>query len=103
MTPFEYVQRTYAVPACRGRRVRVYGRPAVIVEDRGHHLGITYDDARPGVVHSAHPTDGVEYLEEVVQPRRVSRSARRYQVYLNGDTGLTFREWLDTKMGKASV
>lgn len=101
MTPFDYVQRTYGVPARRGRRVRVYGRLAVIVEDRGHHLGITYDDARPGVVHSAHPTDGMEYLEEVTQPRRVSRSARRYQEFLASDSGLSFREWLGIRGRKA--
>jgi len=92
--PFEYVCRTYQVPACVGRRVMVHGKPGTIVEDRGHHIGVNFDADKPGRVSPCHPTSEVRYLEQIREPRKVSRSSRRYQEYLNADCGETFAEWL---------
>jgi hypothetical protein len=97
MTPFGYIVRTYGVPACIGRRVEVYGKPAIITADRGQHIGVTYDTDKPGVIRSAHPTDGVVYSDDVVKPRRASRSARRYADYLRAEVNETFAEWLGIK------
>jgi hypothetical protein len=81
---FEYIQENYHVPAEFGRKVIVYGRAATIVEDRGHHIGITYDDEMPGRVHSAHPTCEVQYLD-MGTVRKLSRSKLRYRRYLACD------------------
>jgi len=45
---FEYIKDNYHVPAQIGRRVIVYGKPGIIIEDRGHHLGVNFDEDRPG-------------------------------------------------------
>lgn len=92
--PFEYIVRTYRVPACVGRRITVYGKPATIVSSRGHHLGINYDTDKPQLVRSAHPVDGVVYTNKIRPPRKVTRGARRYQEYLRSECVETFAEWL---------
>lgn len=79
---FEYVQKTYGVPACIGRRVMVYGKPGIIVGDRGHYIGVNFDEDKPGVVKNAHPTSNVEYLDMGVI-RRMTKSQARYQRYLS--------------------
>jgi len=91
---FTYIKKTYNVPACTGRRVKVYGKPGTIVKDCGHHLGVNFDEDKPSRVSRAHPVDGVEYLTEIVKPRKVGRSAKRYQEWLNADTGHSFANWI---------
>ena len=59
---FCYVCTSYGVPACAGRRVIVDGSPGVIVEDRGHYIGVRFDHL-PDDVRSCHPTWRVEYGE----------------------------------------
>lgn len=58
---YDYVRKTYDVPAYVGRRVTVYGRPGTIVSARGdlHYIHVRFDDRRHSV--PAHPTDKVEY------------------------------------------
>lgn len=80
MSAFEYVQKTYGVPAEFGRRVKMSGRPGIIVEDRGHHIGINFDADKPGVVQSAHPTWKMENLG-MGEPRKMTRAQERYQRY----------------------
>lgn len=99
MNPFDYIIRTYNVPARIGRRVTVYGKAATITADRGHYIGITYDTDKPSIIRNAHPVDGVVYLDEVVKPRKPSRSARRYQEFLECDFGQSFAEWLGIRRG----
>lgn len=94
MSAFKFINRTYGVNACIGRRVIVYGKPATITADRGHYIGITYDTDKPSVVRNAHPISKVVYLDEVVKQRTVSRSARRYAEYLRSEVNETFAEWL---------
>ena len=99
MSPFDYITRTYNVPARIGRRVTVYGKPATITADRGHYIGITYDTDKPSMIRNAHPVDGVVYLDEVVKPRKPSRSARRYMEYLRSEVNESFAEWLGIRRG----
>lgn len=75
---FSYVRSTYGVPAQLGRRVTVHGKPGVIAADRGHYLGVNFDDAKPGVITNAHPTSEVTYLG-TGPVRAPSRSQLRYQ------------------------
>lgn len=103
MSDFSYIKTTYEVPACIGRVVTVYGKPGVITADHGNYIGVTFDTDKPGTVRNCHPTDGVEYSEKVVKPRRQSCSARRYQEYLHSDCGHSFSEWLGIRPGKHSV
>ena len=91
---FTYIRKTYGVPACTGRRVKVYGKPGTIVKDCGHHLGINFDDDKPSRFKSAHPVDGVEYMDEIVKPRPIGRSAQRYLDWLDADSGQSFAEWI---------
>lgn len=56
----EYVRRYYRVPAKRGGRVVVDGKPGVITSFRGASLMVRLDgDKRPV---PCHPTWRVEYL-----------------------------------------
>jgi hypothetical protein len=93
----DYVVSHYGVPACIGRRVIVNGRPGIIAEDLGHHIGVNFDDTKPGVIFPAHPTWKVEYGEMgVVRP--LSRSQRNYCEYLKvADLYDGFGDWLRAK------
>lgn len=41
-----YVRLHYQVPAEIGRRVIAYGKPGVILADRGHYIGVVLDEDR---------------------------------------------------------
>jgi len=56
-----YVKDYYGVPAGIGRRVVCRGKPGVIAEDRGHYIGVNFDDDKPGQISNVHPTDDVEF------------------------------------------
>lgn len=77
----EYVRQHYGVPAVIGRLVTVNGRPGVIAADRGHHIGVNFDDDKPGVISNCHPNWEVEY-GGMGKVRRLTRSQQRYQRYL---------------------
>lgn len=89
----EYVRKHYHVPAEIGRRVVVDGKPGIIAEDRGHYIGVNFDDNKPGVVHNVHPTYKVEYLD-MGKLRKATRSQRRYAAYLHSESSQSFGEWL---------
>jgi hypothetical protein len=56
----EYARVYYGVPACIGRRVTVDGKPGIIAEDRGHYIGVNFDDdGRRRMKLYYHKTDGV--------------------------------------------
>lgn len=91
---FEYINKTYRVPAEIGRRVTVDGKPGVIAEDRGHHIGVNFDADKPGVVKPCHPTWNVKYLGRG-KIRKQTRSQARYQRFLEyGDSFSSFIEFL---------
>ena len=94
MNDFDYINKTYGVNACIGRRVIVYGDPGTIIKDCGHHLGVNFDNRKPGHVSRCHPTSEVQYLDEIVKPRKMTASQRRYQEYLDADSGQSFSEWI---------
>lgn len=81
MSECEYVRNYYDVPACIGRAVIVNGRSGVISEDRGHYIGVNFDDDKPGSVFNCHPTWKVEY-GDMKKVRKMTRSQQRYKRYL---------------------
>ncbi len=89
----EYVREYYGVPACIGRRVTVNDRPGIIAADRGHYIGVNFDNDKPGVIANAHPTWKVEY-KEMGKVREMTPGQRRYKAYVLSETSLTFAEWL---------
>jgi hypothetical protein len=91
----EYVKEHYGVPAEIGRRVLWKERGGIISEDRGHYIGVTFDDEKPGSVSNMHPTtEGLEYLG-MGEVRRMTASQKRYQEFLNADWfNGTFSEWI---------
>lgn len=89
-----YVRIHYGVPAEIGRRVTVSGKPGIITAGRGQYIGVTFDTDKPYVIHNAHPTSEVEYLE-MDTPRRLTRSQKRYAAYLEvADLYPSFGRWL---------
>ena len=79
----EYVRQAYGVPACIGRGVTVNGRQGVIAKDMGAHIGINFDDDEPTAVYAYHPmSKGLEY-GEMREVRKLTRSQKRYQEYLD--------------------
>lgn len=90
----EYVRRYYGVPAEIGRRVVVAGRPGVIAQDRGHYIGVNFDENKPGDVRNCHPTSEVVY-EGLGIVRAMTPAQRRYQQYLEvADCFDGFHAWL---------
>lgn len=88
----EYASEHYGVPACVGRRVVVNGRPGIIAADRGHYIGVNFDDDAPGHIENAHPAWKVEY-KEMGALRKPSSSQARYQRYLEYGDG--FASFID--------
>ena len=61
--PFEYIKKTYGVPAEIGCRVVVDGQSGIIVADCGQYIGGRLDTDAPDMIRNFHPTWRVEYLE----------------------------------------
>jgi hypothetical protein len=59
---FEYIQKTYGVPAKRGGRVLYKGKPGTIVSTQGPYIRIRLDDQAH--VLNYHPTWKIEYLDD---------------------------------------
>lgn len=57
---FEYIQRTYRVPAKRGGRILYKGQPGTILATKGPYLRIRLDGQ--GYVGNYHPTWKIDYL-----------------------------------------
>lgn len=91
--PLDYVVQYYGVPAAIGRRVVAYGKPGIIVADRGHYIGVTLDDDPKRHVSNYHPVDGIEYGEMVDKlpkpPRRTN-----WDRYNDADYSGEFHEFL---------
>lgn len=88
----EYVKQFYGVPAEIGRRIVFRGRPGIIAEDRGHYIGVNFDNDKPGEIYNVHPTDEVEYQGTGII-RKPSKSQQRYRRYL--EYGDCFDSFLD--------
>lgn len=93
MSNFEYVKEYYQVPAELGRKVIVYGKPGIIAADRGHYIGVNFDEDKPGIIMNCHPDSEVEYLD-IGKIRKPTRSQQRYQEYLRSDIDCSFSEYL---------
>lgn len=83
---FNYIRKTYGVPADFGRRVIINGKPGTIVEDRGHYIGVQFDTQPAGMVHPCHPTWEAQYLEDVTPPKKefvysLSDEPRRFEMH----------------------
>jgi hypothetical protein len=91
-----YVRQYCGVPAEIGRRVTVYGRPGIIAADRGNYIGVNFDADKPGVIHNAHPTAEVQYLE-IGELRPMTRSQQRYRAFVEvADLYENFAHYLQT-------
>jgi hypothetical protein len=62
MSNFDYVRKTYGVPAARGVRVRMEGRSGVITSAQGAHINVRFDGSTNPV--PCHPTWEMFYLDE---------------------------------------
>lgn len=94
----EYAKQYYKVPADIGRLVKVGGKPGIIAEDRGHYIGVNFDDDDPGVINNCHPTDNVEYLgmgKVRKLPAKKRKAKERYQRYLEYSDCYHFESFLD--------
>ncbi len=88
----QYIKDHYNVLADIGRRVIVDGKPGIIAADRGHYIGVNFDEDKPGVIHNCHPTWEVEYLE-MGTIRQLTKSQQRYRRYLEYGEG--FNSFID--------
>ena len=93
MKECKYVRDYYGVPADIGRAVVVCGKAGVIAEDRGHYIGVNFDEDKPGVIVNCHPTYEVEY-GDMREIRKMTRSQKRYREYVAMDLDCTFAEYL---------
>ena len=97
---FEYVIKAYGVLACLGRRVEVDGRPGIIAKDCGGHIGVNFDEDKPGFISYCHPTWRVKYLE-IGTIRPTTKSQQRYKRFLEyGDGFNSFIDYCRWDAGK---
>ena len=104
MSDYSYINDYYKVPACSGRRVRFTGSKepveGVIVGTNGLYVKIHLDgESKPSGFY--HPTWELEYLGMGEIPK-MSRSAARYQRFIELDGSMTFREFLLTEKHRKS-
>ena len=90
---FEYINKSYGVNACIGRRVIVDGEPGIIVGTNNAHLEVNFDHLKASDISYCHPTWRVEYLE-IGKVRKLTPGQKRYQEYLNADCCESFAEWI---------
>ncbi|KKL24425.1 hypothetical protein LCGC14_2415450 [marine sediment metagenome] len=91
---YEYVREYYGVPAEIGRRVEYRGRGGIIYKEGFNYVAINFDDMKPGKTLHIHPTDpSLEYLGMGVL-RKMTRSQKRYQSYIDSDSDCSFAEFL---------
>ena len=69
---YEYICKRYNVPARKGKRVKAYGKLGTIVRAFGHYIGIQLDGEKK--VGHYHPVDGIEYLEDQIEPTQYPSS-----------------------------
>lgn len=91
---FEYINKSYGVNACVGRRVVIDGEPGIIVGTHGAYIVVNPDHLKPHQTANYHPTWRVQYLE-MGKVRKMTVGQKRYQKYLDADWfDGTFAEWL---------
>ena len=96
---FEYIRKYYAVPAERGRRVEIDGKPGVIACDIGHYIGVLMDENKPTCILPYHPVSKVKYLG-MGDVRSMTRSQQRYRNFLAvADVYENFGEYLRWEHG----
>ena len=82
---FGWINKTYRVNACIGRRIEMRGDLGTIVKDMGNYVGVNFDKDEPIVVLPCHPTWKMKYLE-MGKPRKYNKKKQkakdRYQKYL---------------------
>lgn len=95
---FKYIQEYYGVPAEKGRRVEVYGKPGIIVKAINQCIGVLLDCDKPTEIGPYHPTDGVKYLGKG-KIRKMTVGQKRYQEYLSAQDWFdgSFAEWIGVK------
>ena len=90
---FEYINTSYGVNACVGRRVIVDGEPGIIIGTISAHLKVNFDHLKASDISYCHPTWRVKYLE-IGKVRKLTPGQKRYQEYLDADCCESFAEWL---------
>lgn len=58
-----YVRQHYQVPAKVGRSVIDYGKPGVILADRGHYIGVALDENPKMRISNYRPTHEMQHGE----------------------------------------
>lgn len=100
---FEYIKNQYKVPAEMFREVIIDQRKGVIVEDKGHYIGVIFYDDKEKNISSCHPTWEVVYLETFNdKPPKIKnhKSKERYAHFLSLDSDMTFFEYLKSSYCK---
>jgi hypothetical protein len=64
-TSFDYVRRVYGVPAKRGLRVTVDGKPGVITRAKGQYIMVRFDGRKFPL--PCHPTWRVDYAPQAAE------------------------------------
>ena len=96
---FDYIKKYYGVPACRGLRVLIDGKPGIIAESMGCYIGVLMDSDKPNNIMPYHPTSKVEYLG-MGKVRQMTRSQLRYHEYLKvADCFESFADYLGINQG----
>jgi hypothetical protein len=74
---YDYVRRYYRVPAFIGVKVRVRGRAGILVASKHHdqYLHVQFDGETKADIY--HPTDGVEYLLDLLDRQAVCCTTQR--------------------------
>jgi hypothetical protein len=92
-----YCKSYYGVPSDIGRRVEYDGKLGIIYKDGGNYIAVNFDSEKPGVCANIHPTDPLLKYLEMGTVRKMTRSQKTYQEFLDADCGFSFGEWIGAK------
>jgi|WetSurMetagenome_2_1015567.scaffolds.fasta_scaffold01488_11 hypothetical protein len=91
----EYVREYYNVPARIGLVVIYKDKQGIIYKDGGAYIAVNFDTDNAGICSYIHPTDpDLIYTAEIKSLRKMTRSQKHYQDWLECDSGLSFAEYM---------
>ncbi len=97
MSVFEYIKNFYGRELFLNQIVYYKGERGIVL-GATHYVEVNLDSDKPRHTVNIHPQDqNLEYTNKAGVPRKLTRSQKRYQEYIDSECCESFSEWLRIK------